>query len=67
MYPIDGPWTWTEEEELLKLYELKPVTRLDGAYMFDDAEGGVRILVRDEALEKIRQLRRTLYGKAEEG
>jgi hypothetical protein len=67
VYPIDGPWTWTEEEELLKLYELKPVTRLDSAYMFDDAEGGVRILVRDEALEKIRQLRRTLYGKAEEG
>ena len=65
MYSIDGPWTWTEEEELLKLYELKPVTRLDSAYMFDDAEGGVRILVRDEALEKIRQLRRTLYGRAQ--
>ena len=63
MYPIDGPWTWTEEEEILKLYELNPVPRLDGAYMFDDADGGVGIVVRDEALEKIRQLRRTLYGR----
>jgi hypothetical protein len=65
MYPIDGPWTWTEEEELLKLYELRPVPRLNGAYMFDDAEGDVRIVVRDEALEKIKRVRRTLYGRAE--
>jgi hypothetical protein len=62
VHPIDGPWTWREEEELLKLHGLKPVPRLDGAYMFDDADGGVGIVVRDEALEKIRQLRRTLYG-----
>jgi hypothetical protein len=48
----------------LKLHGLKPVPRLDGAYMFDDADGGVGIVVRDEALEKIRQLRRTLYGRA---
>lgn len=66
MYSIDGPWTWTEEEELLKLYELKPVPRLNGAYMFDNAEGDVRIVVRDEALEKIKRVRRTLYGRAAE-
>ncbi len=65
MYSIDGPWTWTEEEELLKLYELKPVPRLDGAYMFNDADGDVGIVVRDEALEKIKRVRRTLYGRAE--
>ncbi len=65
MYPIDGPWTWREEEELLKLHGLKPVPRLDGAYMFVDADGGVGIVVRGEALEKIRRFRRTLYGRAE--
>ncbi len=65
MHPIDGPWTWREEEELLKLHGLKPVPRLDGAYMFEDAEGGVGIVVRGEALEKIRRFRRTLYGRAE--
>ena len=65
MYSIDGPSTWREEEELLKFHGLKPVPRLDGAYMFDDADGGVGIVVRDEALEKIRQLRRTLYGRAQ--
>jgi hypothetical protein len=65
VYPIDRPWTYTEEEELLKLHGLKPVPRLDGAYMFEDAEGGVGIVVRGEALEKIRRLRRTLYGRAE--
>jgi hypothetical protein len=65
VYPIDGPWTWTEEEELLKLYGLKPVPRLDGAYMFADAEGGVGIVVRDEALEEMKRFRRTLYGRAE--
>ncbi len=65
MHPIDGPWTWGEEEELLKLHGLKPVPRLDGAYMFEDAEGGVGIVVRGEALEKIRRFRRTLYGRAE--
>ncbi len=65
MYSIDGPWTWREEEELLKLHGLKPVPRLDEAYMFEDAGGDLGIVVREEALEKIRQLRRTLYGKAE--
>ncbi len=65
MYPIEGPWTWREEEELLKLHGLKPVSRLDGAYMFADADGGVGIIVRGEALEKIRRLRRTLYGRGE--
>ena len=65
VYSIDGPWSWTEEEDLLKLYELKPVSRLDGAYMFDDADGGVGIVVRAEAIEKIRQLRITLYGTRE--
>ena len=65
MYPIDGPWTWREEEELLKLHGLEPVPRLDGAYMFDGGDGGVEIVVRGEALERIRRLRRTLYGRAE--
>ncbi len=65
MHPIDGPWTWREEEELLKLHGLKPVPRLDEAYMIEDADGDVRIVVRGEALEKIRQLRKTLYGRAE--
>ncbi len=65
MHPIDGSWTWREEEELLKLHGLKPVPRLDGAYMFEDADGGVGIVVRGEALEKIRRFRRTLYGRAE--
>ena len=65
MHPIDGPWTWMEEEELLKLHGLKPVPRLDGGYMFEDADGGVGIVVRGEALEKIRRFRRTLYGRAE--
>jgi hypothetical protein len=65
VYPIEGPWTWREEEELLKLHGLKPVPRLDGAYMFADADGGVGIIVRGEALEKIRRLRRTLYGRGE--
>jgi hypothetical protein len=65
VHPIDGPWTWREEEELLKLHGLKLVPRLDEAYMFEDAGGDLGIVVREEALEKIRQLRRTLYGKAE--
>ncbi len=65
MYPIEGPWTWREEEELLKLHGLKPVPRLDGAYMFADADGGVGIVVRGEALKKIRRLRGTLYGRAQ--
>jgi hypothetical protein len=64
VHPIDRPWTWWEEEELLKLHGLKPVPRLDGAYMFEYAEGGVGIVVRGEALEKIRRFRRTLYGRA---
>ena len=65
MHPIDGPWTWREEEELLKLRGLKLVPRLDGAYMFEDADGGVGIVVMGEALEKIRRLRGTLYGRAQ--
>ena len=63
MYPIDGPWTWEEEEELLKLYGLKPVPRLDDAYRFADADGSVGGVVRYEALEKIKQFRKTLYGR----
>ena len=65
MYPIDGPWTWREEEELLKLHGLKPVLRLDEAYMFKNTDGGVEIVVRGEALERIRRFRRTLYGREE--
>jgi hypothetical protein len=33
--------------------------------MFNDADGDVGIVVRDEALEKIKRVRRTLYGRAE--
>ena len=64
MYPIDGPSTYAEEEELLKLHGLEPVPRLDYAYMFDGGDSGVEIVVRDEALEGIRRFRRTLYGRA---
>jgi hypothetical protein len=61
VYSIDGPWTTEEEEELLKLYQLKPVLGLDDAYRFDGADGGVGIFGREEALEKIKQIRIIAY------
>ncbi len=62
-YSIDGPWTREEEEELLKLYHLKPVLGLDDAYRFDGPDGGVGIFGRDKALEKIKEIRRTAFGR----
>ena len=61
-YSIDGPWTRQEEEELLRLYKLKPILGLEDAYRFDGPGGGVGIYSRAEALEKIKEIRRIAYG-----
>lgn len=66
MYSVDGPWTRKEEDELLELYDLKPIPGLDDSYKFDKefAPGlrGVGIYSRSEALEKIKQVRRIAFG-----
>lgn len=66
MYSIDGPWTREEEDELLELYNLKPIPGLDDSYKFDkEVSPGVRgvgVYGRQEALEKIKEIRRKAYG-----
>lgn len=65
MYSIDGPWTREEEDELLRLYHVKPIPGLEDGYRFE-GRSGAGVYSRREALEKIKQIRRITYGRGED-
>jgi hypothetical protein len=64
MYSIDGPWSEQQETELLHLYHFRRVEGLEGVWeLVRPGPKGAQFFSRAEALEWIKQIRRSAYGR----
>ena len=64
MYSVDGPWSEEQETELLHLYHFRRVEGLEGVWeLVRPGPKGAQFFSRAEALEWIKQKRRSAYGR----